>query len=205
MRHPWQLALSVLGVALGVAVVVSIDLANASAERAFGLGVEAVSGRATHQIVAGERGIDESVYVALRVELGLQEVAPAVTGNIAVAEQGLLLRVLGIDPFAEAPIRERFGAMFEAGDVPLSAFLVEPGTGVLAASTAERLGIAPGDELAIRTGTRRESLRELMLARALYRCGDRDGLGEKILRDYIQDLRGHLARHAKAVLEEGRE
>ncbi len=50
--------------------------------------------------------------------------------------------------------------------------------------------------------TRRESLRELMLARALYRCGDRDGLGEKILRDYIQDLRGHLARHAKAVLEQ---
>lgn len=52
--------------------------------------------------------------------------------------------------------------------------------------------------------TRRESLRELMLARALYRCGDRDGLGEKILRNYIQDLRGHLARHAKAVLEEGK-
>lgn len=52
--------------------------------------------------------------------------------------------------------------------------------------------------------TRRESLRELMLARALYRCGDRDGLGEKILRDYTQDLRGHLARHAAAVLAEGK-
>jgi len=51
--------------------------------------------------------------------------------------------------------------------------------------------------------TRRESLREMMLARALYRCGDRDGLGERILRDYIQDLRGHLSRHAKAVLEQG--
>jgi len=50
--------------------------------------------------------------------------------------------------------------------------------------------------------TRRESLRELMLARALYRCGDSDGLGEKILRNYTQDLRGHLSRHAKAVLEE---
>ena len=33
-----------------------------------------------------------------------------------------------------------------------------------------------------------------MLARALYRCGDHDGVGEKILRDYTQDLRGHLAR-----------
>jgi hypothetical protein len=52
--------------------------------------------------------------------------------------------------------------------------------------------------------TRRESLRELMLARALYRCGDCNGLGEEILRNYTQDLRGHLARHAKAVLEEDR-
>jgi hypothetical protein len=51
--------------------------------------------------------------------------------------------------------------------------------------------------------TRRESLRELMLARALYRCGDCDGLGEKILKEYTQDLRGHLARHARAVLEQG--
>jgi hypothetical protein len=50
--------------------------------------------------------------------------------------------------------------------------------------------------------TRRESLRELLLARALYRCGDYDGLGEMILRRYTKDLRGHLARHAKSVLEE---
>jgi hypothetical protein len=50
--------------------------------------------------------------------------------------------------------------------------------------------------------TRRESLRELMLARALYRCGDHDGLGESILREYANDLRGHLARHAAAVLAE---
>lgn len=35
IRHPLQFGLCVLGVALGVAVVVSIDLANASASRAF--------------------------------------------------------------------------------------------------------------------------------------------------------------------------
>ncbi len=49
--------------------------------------------------------------------------------------------------------------------------------------------------------TRRDSLRELVLARALYRCGDHKGLGEKILRNYTKDLRGHLARHATAVLK----
>lgn len=50
--------------------------------------------------------------------------------------------------------------------------------------------------------TREKTLRELVLARALYRCGDYEGLGEKILRDYERDLRGHLARHAHAVLNE---
>jgi hypothetical protein len=60
---------------------------------------------------------------------------------------------------------------------------------------------SPGDINSVTT--RRESLRELMLARALYRCGDDRRLGEKILRQYSLDLRGHLARHAQAVLREG--
>ncbi len=52
------------------------------------------------------------------------------------------------------------------------------------------------------TTTREVTLRELVLARALYRCGDYQGLGEKILRQYQSDLRGHLARHANAVLKQ---
>jgi hypothetical protein len=50
------------------------------------------------------------------------------------------------------------------------------------------------------TSTRNKSLRELILARALYRCGDHEGLAEKILNTYANDLRGHHATHAKAVL-----
>jgi hypothetical protein len=49
---------------------------------------------------------------------------------------------------------------------------------------------------------RGNALRELFLARALYRCGDCGGLGEKILRAYAQDLHGHYARHAQAVLKQ---
>jgi hypothetical protein len=60
----------------------------------------------------------------------------------------------------------------------------------------ERTGPDPNE-----THTRARSLRELGLARALYRCGDPDGLGKKILQEYTRDLRGHLARHALAVLE----
>jgi len=43
-------------------------------------------------------------------------------------------------------------------------------------------------------------LREIALARALYRCGDYHGLGKKILETYQCDLRGLFARHATAVL-----
>lgn len=45
-------------------------------------------------------------------------------------------------------------------------------------------------------------LREIVLARALYRCGDHEGLGSRILHEYLNDVRGLFARHAQAVLKE---
>jgi hypothetical protein len=45
------------------------------------------------------------------------------------------------------------------------------------------------------------SLRESGWGRALLRCGDHEGLGRKILMEYTQDLRGHFAPHALAMLE----
>lgn len=47
---------------------------------------------------------------------------------------------------------------------------------------------------------RRDALREIALARALYRCGDHESLGRSILERYAIDLHGHYARHARAVL-----
>ncbi len=49
---------------------------------------------------------------------------------------------------------------------------------------------------------RSRQLRELVLARALVRCGDHNGLGRRILERYAMDLRGLYARHARAVLAE---
>ena len=47
---------------------------------------------------------------------------------------------------------------------------------------------------------RNNSLKELILGRGLYLCGDYRGLGRQILETYARDLRGHYARHAQAVL-----
>jgi len=48
---------------------------------------------------------------------------------------------------------------------------------------------------------RSNCLRELAVARALFRLGDHQGLGEKTLRAYANDPRGAYATHAKLVLQ----
>lgn len=124
--HPWQLALSILGIALGVAVVLAVDLANTSAQKSFELSMERVTGRTTHRIVGGSQDIPEALYTQLRVELGLREIAPVVTGYAAPAtEPGRLLQVLGIDVFAESPFRTHLDDLTDS-DGDLTALLTEP-------------------------------------------------------------------------------
>ena len=52
---------------------------------------------------------------------------------------------------------------------------------------------------------RSRPLREIILARALYRLGDFKGLARKSLESYTRDVRGHFARHAAAILKAGQE
>ncbi|MGB2823730.1 MAG: hypothetical protein WBF17_22300 [Phycisphaerae bacterium] len=47
-------------------------------------------------------------------------------------------------------------------------------------------------------------LREIIIARALYRLGDHKHLARKSLESFTQDVRGHFARHASAILQAGR-
>src|SRR5512138_401233 len=109
LRHPLQFAIMTLGIALGVAVMIGIDIANASAARAFDLSASAVTGRATHAIVSGTQGVDESVYVRLRTDPRWRErleSAPLViTYTVSPQLGNLPFTLLGIDPFAEAPFR----------------------------------------------------------------------------------------------------
>ncbi|MEE4285330.1 MAG: FAD-dependent oxidoreductase [Mariniphaga sp.] len=49
---------------------------------------------------------------------------------------------------------------------------------------------------------RTRALREIILARALYKCGDYNSLGENILKTYQNDMRGLFVRHANQILKE---
>lgn len=162
LRHPWQFGLAVLGVTLGVAVVVSINLANASASRAFALSSEAVTGRATHQIVGGPDGIPDAVFRRLVMEAGIERAAPVVEDYVTIpskpGEPSRTLHLLGVDPFSEAPFRgylsgtpNRSGR--DRASIDLGPLLTRPGTGVLAAGTAAEMGLRIGDSFVVRAGS----------------------------------------------------
>ncbi len=158
--HPWQAVLMVVGVALGVAVVVAIDVANDSAQRAFARATTDVTGRATHWIVGGTNGLPEELYRELRVDRGRRDTAPVVEGYVESGER--LLRVLGVDPFAEAPFRDY--ARADGGpEVDLGALLTLPGAVIANRATVERLGLAPGDLFTVEGGGVERTLRLLSI------------------------------------------
>lgn len=82
----------------------------------------------------------------------------------------------------------------------LAELLRKPGLAGHAVTTIEA-ALQDNPRSATDTTIRNQALSELYLARALYRCGDYEGVGEKTLREYARDLHGHYARHAKAVLK----
>ena len=147
LRNPIQFVIMTLGIALGVAVMVGIDLANASASRAFDLSASAVTGRATHSIVAGEQGVDESLYVRLRTDpqwRGKLESAPLVIAYAISPQLGNVpFTMLGIDPFAEAPFRSYLGEQNQTGMETFASLLTVPGSVLLSSSTAQRFGLHP--------------------------------------------------------------
>jgi putative ABC transport system permease protein len=158
MRHPWQLGLAVLGICIGVAVMVAVDLANQSSRKAFRMSMDTLNGQATHQVVGGPAGIDEQVYVSLRVEHGIRSIAPVVSGYVAVA--GETLQLLGVDVFAERDFRQftvpsNIGADLAgesataARERMINGFLAGDGNVLLSPETAARIGIPAGESFTV--------------------------------------------------------
>lgn len=163
VRHPWQSVLMITGITLGVAVAVAVDLANASASRAFDLSTEAITGKSTHTITGGPQGLDELVVADLRRAGLAVDLAPAISAYASSAQLGGgLLQVLGVDPFQEGPFRSYVGgpaaqggpAEDGAGLQSLVGFLTVPGAVLISTDLAERHTLSVGDPITLTLGGR---------------------------------------------------
>jgi len=152
LRNRWFSILMVIGIALGVSVVVAIDIANDSALRSFDLSKEAVVGRATHQIIGGPGGFDESIYTKIRRGSIGSIATPVISANVSSPQMGdLPFELLGIDPFTENDFRSYLGRE----QIPveqLTDFFTLPGAIILSQDTLERFGLSIGAEIDLDIG-----------------------------------------------------
>ena len=165
-REPFRVAVSVLGVALGVAVPVAIHLANESVLSAFARGVEAVAGRAELTVHAGELGIPEELFPLLRADPAVAHASPLI--EVLAPVQGMpgeLLLVLGVDVLSEQAFRD-----YRLADRPVAAdplaLLTDPEALLLARRFAEAHGLEVGGRLTLLTpaGPRAFRVRGLLTA-----------------------------------------
>ena len=83
LHRPTLSLLSILGVALGVATVVAVDIANNSARSSFLAANRALSGSATHRL---EGHLTDHFYGQLRLG-GYTNIAPVVKGKVQIGSQ----------------------------------------------------------------------------------------------------------------------
>jgi putative ABC transport system permease protein len=210
LRRPWQTGLMILGITLGVAVVVAVDLANASASRAFDLSTAAVAGRATHEIVGGPDGLDESLYVHLRRQGMIRVAAPIVTDYVSSPQLGgRPFQLLGVDPFAEPPFRDYLWRARETPEIRLIDLFTEPGALLISATVAERYGLKRGDRITLDVAGIEHDTFIAGLLRPADDLNDRalDGI---VLADIAtaQELLGHVGRLDRVdliLVEDGEE
>jgi putative ABC transport system permease protein len=102
-------ALTVAGVALGVAVVLAIRLANASALGGFSAALDAVAGKTSLEVIGVGLGVDEPRLAGLGWLREWGDVSPVIESEamaLVSDARAEAVRVLGVDVLRDQPFRE---------------------------------------------------------------------------------------------------
>lgn len=164
-RHRLHIGLTLLGIALGVAVITSISIVNRTLSLSFQRTIDLVAGKAVLQVMNAESGIRESLYPSIRDTEGVQDAAPSVQGFLPlVGFEGERLFVYGVDLLTDTFIRDyRFaGDPFDL-DSALN-FIARSDSIALTESISRRLNLPLGAGLTLSTsrGIHRYTVRALL-------------------------------------------
>ncbi len=123
-------AVTVLAVALGVAIALSVDLANSTAVASFASSVNIISNHVNLQVLGVGRGFDDRTILRVQNVPGVLYTNPAIEDALTVgarrgdAFSGEILRVLGVDLLRPLP---GSGSTFATpGDVSAGAAAPDP-------------------------------------------------------------------------------
>ena len=154
-KHLLQSILLVVGIAFGVALIVSVDIANQSASRSFSLSKEILSTKSTHHILGIYSDFDEEIYKYLRLELGINNLVPIVEDYVNIAElNGRAVRLLGTDFFADLIFYDNQNSPLPyLSQNTLTDFITKPGAALISSDIAQSTGIKIGEALNVNYGS----------------------------------------------------
>ena len=153
---------TILGIALGIAVVIAIQLTNDSSVRGFEAAVETISGKTSIEITGAGLGLDE---LNLR-DLGwLREygfVSPIIEGDARASFANTkreTLRILGVDILRDRSIRDyqlQSEAPQNVTPTDFLTLLLDPRSIVLTEKFANKYGLAVNSQLRLTFGDKAE-------------------------------------------------
>src|SRR5256885_2700733 len=152
--HKGRLALSVLAIALGVALGYAVQLINQAAINEFAAAVQTLSGEADLAVRGSRTGFDESLYPRIARLPEVAVASPVLEVEARLPGRREPLRILGLDLFRAARIQP----FLASGDWGGRLDFLRPDRIFLSAAASEALGLKGGDALSVQVGLRVLSL-----------------------------------------------
>ncbi len=171
-----RMALSMIAIALGVALVVAFQLMNAAVLQSFLDTIDAMAGRAQLMVSAGEGlSFSEDVLDKVKAVPGVKLAVPLVRSNAFPDDgSGEMLTVQGVDLTNESAIRVYHDADKPAGSPnsvieDMVEFLNSPDSIILGKEFADKRGLKKGDKLPLVTpnGVQTFTIKALLEAQGL--------------------------------------
>jgi len=156
-EQPTRFLVTVMALALGVALGSSVFLVNTSALNEFGLATKRLVGEADIVIRGPREGFAEQVFVDLARNPSVSAVSPVLELEVALSGRDDTLKVLGLDPFQAAALQPTL-----IGDIGEGIFqLFDPAAIYLSSAAAQALKLQRGDPLPVTVGSSAKTLRVL--------------------------------------------
>ena len=160
-QHQGRLAVSVLAIALGVALGYAVQLINAVALNEFSQALRSLAGEADLEIRGPRSGFDEMLYPRIARLPQVAVASPVLEADAKLPGRKGALRVLGVDAFRAVQVQPALIGNASADMLEL----LRPDALFLSPAAADWLGLKPGDRLALQVGLAEVSLRVAGLLR----------------------------------------
>ena len=157
-RHGLRSALTFLGIAFGIAVIIAIAVVNRSLTDSFQSTIDQIAGKAVLQVANGEAGVAESWYPLIRDTDGVKDAAAAVEGFLPVSDApGERLYVYGVDLLTDFALRDHQFAGAEFGFDQALDFIAAPDSIAITESFSRRRNLPVGARVTLLTSQGKQS------------------------------------------------